>query len=461
MAIRNDSQPFARRYADGRTKTEQAAKKRSVPTQSAQRMRPSCTHITMDRLRGNYPCDQCGRPSPQGWLYICTQDMYCNDTLPTHLLSQSLQCENTTEHSHDHPVALGLNPSIIAQIHAGLYTPDQIAIMIDQKRQVQNTIGKTLYLSPDVIVEEEKQKWEGARNRKTSHHTDDRTTACKSCNDSPTSLKDTAAALAFNQATIDPPCYFKCCHRCRPFLRERLPMSIESVLNGEVKAITLQETHHLPIMRAAFAQGFPTGVVSFPLRSFQSNDSMNLLLHTPNDDTASSSDLDSPTDSRCSDEVSDDELEQRLHRLVTGSDSDSAMKPSTWPDSAWVGNRNTFALPKLRRISGSINSSCPRTASSASSLSLPSSFSPPTPSTPRHQQDIDPEDFDIPLANITLRKRANTANRRSGRLNVGLGIMGHSNNSTDSFGSEIEVDGGVALTEEAVGMQMPDIMTQV
>jgi hypothetical protein len=43
------------------------------------------------------------------------------------------------------------------------------------------------------------------------------------------------------------------------------------------------------------------------------------------------------------------------------------------------------------------------------------------------------------------------------RLSVGSDMSGK--DSHDSFGSEVEVEGGVALTEEAVETGLPDIIT--
>lgn len=45
----------------------------------------------------------------------------------------------------------------------------------------------------------------------------------------------------------------------------------------------------------------------------------------------------------------------------------------------------------------------------------------------------------------------------SARLSVGSDLSGRS--SHDSYGSEVEVEGGVALKEEAVESGLPDILT--
>ena len=45
-----------------------------------------------------------------------------------------------------------------------------------------------------------------------------------------------------------------------------------------------------------------------------------------------------------------------------------------------------------------------------------------------------------------------------GRLSVASNMSGR--NSRESFGSEVEVDGGVALTEEAVKTGLPDTLTR-
>ncbi|KAL9018583.1 MAG: hypothetical protein Q9185_004099 [Variospora sp. 1 TL-2023] len=41
---------------------------------SVQNRRAACTHLTMERLYGDYECMVCHRPSAWGWLYSCSQD---------------------------------------------------------------------------------------------------------------------------------------------------------------------------------------------------------------------------------------------------------------------------------------------------------------------------------------------------------------------------------------------------
>jgi hypothetical protein len=118
------------------------------------------------------------------------------------------------------------------------------------------------------------------------------------------------------------------------------------------------------------------------------------------------------------------------------------------------------SLSRLRGIRGNINET-PGGTTSGSSVSLPTiSTAPLTPITPSDEMFFD----DVLNMRLSGKGKAKTichgltsseSRRRLGFL--GLGIRAKDSNS--SLGSEVEVEGGVALTEEAVGSGVPDIVT--
>lgn len=84
----------------------------------------------------------------------------------------------------------------------------------------------------------------------------------------------------------------------------------------------------------------------------------------------------------------------------------------------------------------------------ASSISLPTT--PTSPSTPLFTFD---EKY-----NSTLQEQCGKARSVPGDMGGDHHKIGsRDNDSAESFGSELEVDGGVALTEEAVEQRLPDI----
>ena len=113
---------------------------------------------------------------------------------------------------------------------------------------------------------------------------------------------------------------------------------------------------------------------------------------------------------------------------------------------------------RLRRVHGSVSGTPGGSVSTASSVSLPTpSAVPLTPITPTD------ECFEDALM-MRMKKKPGKAATISGpfldakpRKRLGFGLRGRESHS--SLGSEVEVEGGVALTEEAVRAGIPDILT--
>lgn len=138
-------------------------------------------------------------------------------------------------------------------------------------------------------------------------------------------------------------CRFKCCHRCRPYLRERLPISIESVLKNEHRPMCAAEAARLPIIDAQIARKFtslatpsaasatpPAAVALSPATSeemvlFSQVDTDPLQGYSPVPESTRSTPISFASSTR----IEEEELDIRLRRLVTG--SQPALLDQPWP----------------------------------------------------------------------------------------------------------------------------------
>ena len=128
--------------------------------------RAACTHLTMERLYGDFTCNICSRFSNFGWLYCCTQDAKPESSVTpdsiSEISSQPYQHINGSGEKangvHDPskvPPAVSedprlggeyapmptaqLNPWIEKEIKDGHYTPEQVAKLRAQKQHVVDT----------------------------------------------------------------------------------------------------------------------------------------------------------------------------------------------------------------------------------------------------------------------------------------------------------------------------------
>ena len=127
------------------------------------------------------------------------------------------------------------------------------------------------------------------------------------------------------------------------------------------------------------------------------------------------------------------------------------------PDLSRITPENS--LSKLQQLRGSLHDTPGGASSTASSISLPTpSTAPLVPLTP----------VSVPFDEELSRRLGKSgkavsmldflpSDRRRASTRLGLGL--HGNDSSSSFGSAVEVEGGVALTEEAVETGSPDILT--
>lgn len=101
----------------------------------------------MKRLYGLYDCDVCQNASGLGWVYICTQDdpnpeLYSVN--PTRFQTEkdpykiTLGSSSSDDHNDSQEPSPELSLWIQKAVNAGLYTTEQVQILIEQKKNVLN-----------------------------------------------------------------------------------------------------------------------------------------------------------------------------------------------------------------------------------------------------------------------------------------------------------------------------------
>lgn len=415
---------FARRYANGETKAAQPVEQ-SRPSISTQRPRPQCTHVTMDRKRCRLRCDICDQPSWMGWLYVCSQDETNKASVN---INNSRKAVDELSELHD----LRFSPSVISQYQAGGYTTAQMDIMKEQRRKVQNTIADTIKATldecrPSTITRDGSKKraaLSAQHSMGVPHKRDFSPSSALAQTSKVSAIVNSIDQNSYltNLSRASPPCDFRCCHKCRPFLQERLPYSLNAVLkDDDISTPSLDDIKNTHVIDAKVASQF--GLKHPPritLRTIDSRDAMDFDFRPLNSSFPSMSSIASTLEHSSSEsslyldesggrDADEDAAAMRLHDLVTGKTSQH-VKPA-------------FHQPRIFSRPLASNERSPSDTSSITS----SGRSPTTPS---------------PASSV----RVDIANH-TGDI------------SASDIEDEIEVKGGVALTEEAVEKHMPDIMT--
>jgi hypothetical protein len=432
----------------------------------------------MKRLYGHHTCSMCGKEPSIGWLYQCHQD---RDLEQSELLNDPNSFPTVPNESNHFEVqaqlaeALGLKHEIVQGIRDGVYSFEQVDRLIEQKKHLLATIRK-------------QENPTGGTTPKPAQIMPRGVAMVESIISSvgmsagaPSEATATTAASPNESASGAHPsrekkltCSFQVCHTCRPFFQDRLYMSFEQVFSGHMPAVTEEEIAQLPMFNAAIVQNLGLRIQTSPLPLTGTPGDLNIHQTdgpdeedttdwTPTSATITESDCEKadepelhpcpgagvcPVFSRysgCAYESGFDDGLRALHHGFGPSPDLSRMTPEN-------------SASRLRRVRGSISDTPGGSTSTTSSISLPTpSTVPLTPITP-----VDESFEDSLMMRLAKPGKAATIcgplleqKRQSGRY--GLGLRGKDSNS--SLGSEVEVEGGVALTEEAVETGVPDILT--
>lgn len=475
--------------------------------------RGQCTHITMHRLHGNYICQMCGKFPEHGWLYVCRQDWLTShqDSVATNGESSIVVPDESDyfDVMSRYAASLRMSPSVTEQIRIGQYTYDQVEKLVAQREHLISTIKQIENLSintestpasrqPDTFPSFSASDIVASVGITANPPASDQKQPDVAQNSSSLQQTSTGYVSASGAMKKQPPmktetCNYMVCHTCRPFLQDRLYINIGSVLDGSQPPITEAEVMTLPMMQPRIVRNFglrqpaPDARLS-PIR-LQRSQSIDISLIQRGD---SNNEFDTPLDwttcSTSSSSYEDDLGELRapdpfpcpgagvcpVYSRNSGcaydtqdfDDGQRALAHGFTADAMPTSEHTTPHRPLLRlhRVGRSISGSPGRSSSSASSISLPT----PTtiPLTPGASTNLAFEDELVSKFPKQKPGRAATIcgvlspsmDFSNARLSVGSALTGK--DSDDSFGSEIEVEGGVALTEEAVGSGLPDIRTE-
>lgn len=372
----------------------------------------------MDRIYGDWSCDTCRNPSPFGWLYHCTSDV---PEVGDYAFVKSLT----------HPVSpageelrqLGLSESIIKEFEKGGYTNDQIERLVRQKQHLQQVLERSTKPLPSI-------------NQQASEHG--------------------------NTVADNVRCEFKVCQRCGPVRKERCWVSFEAVFEDEVRPIdNFELTEGLPVkdVRTAKTLGLrpPVQVVPSPVWAESRNSSPAPSASSGYTSDGFSTDDDYDYES-CGDALSSSSHEGE-DSFQTRAECETSFVTLRKPRHAQTPR------PTIRLVSDSASRRMHRTSTATNDDESPShshtttsSISLPTiPTTTSYT--ILPgceETFQELRAQYSLKAMTDPEFYSGHPFDLTSSVS-----SSSSIGSEVAVEGGFALTEEAMDTHTPDLFTRV
>ncbi|KAK0362957.1 hypothetical protein LTR91_002918 [Friedmanniomyces endolithicus] len=467
--------------------------KQSRQAASATARRPQCTHMTMDRVHGNLTCHMCGKVGI-GWLYVCTQDRDF-DQLGSSNHSGNFSLIPSDSGYYDVQARLaesiGITAGVVEGIRNRAYSVEQVDKLIQQKVHLLATIRRQ-----ETSSNSDSPQAQTARSR-TQSATESiiasvgitanppvqisvSRTQVPNSDSTPTSQIDGTTGSSRKIKSKKQNCNFQVCHACRPFFKDRLYMSFEMMLSGHLPAITEEDVKKLPMLDPAIVRNLG---VHGPYRSpiptpLSTRFGRNVHQGDGTDEDASDWTPTSATVSEASDSDRQEEADLYpcpgagicpLWSRYSGCAYDAgqfddglrALNHGFGPEPDLTRMTPDNSLTRLRRVRGSISDTPGGgSTSTASSISLPTpGFAPLTPITPTDQSFEDALTMRLskPGKAATICGPYLSGKQRSGRYGLGLDL--HGKDSSSSLGSEVEVEGGVALRESAVQDGVPDILT--
>ncbi|KAI4170633.1 MAG: hypothetical protein LQ343_004865 [Gyalolechia ehrenbergii] len=193
---------------------------------SVQNRRAACTHLTMERLYGDYECMVCQRPSAWGWVYSCAQD------------DNEDEFDSTSDHQHSRPATTAdLSPWIQKAIANGHYTEADVEQMVSQRQKVIDTISAS-------EVHFKKMRSTGKRLSKRNSMTTSTSIDVNGHLPFPV-VREVAAStpdiviqsldqFANAKPRIFPVCRYRACQLCRPTYRDRTWQILETTLKAQI-----------------------------------------------------------------------------------------------------------------------------------------------------------------------------------------------------------------------------------
>ncbi|KAF2489734.1 hypothetical protein BU16DRAFT_622362 [Lophium mytilinum] len=459
---------------------EHAQKLRKALTSAMQNRKPTgrrhatkvnCTHIEMDRIFGYQQCQSCGRFPSFGWLYMCRQDEREAEPLPFNdsILKNDSSIESLARADLED---IGVSKSIVENAEKGGYTVEQLHRIKAQKLRLNEVVSIADRFRCENESPQTKELVELGTNTEGHKRKDSGVDRPSSENDPPPMTNDStenqqsqdeifplpqpapSTSTSLNELdptlkriiTIPPPCQMKVCHSCRPFYKDRIYISFGAVLANEVPPLTTEEAKDLPVVSAEIVRNIGLRPRQHRLLSeefYASFDSQYTITTTHSEQEDLHILRQGPRDFYKLGSGPSNELKREFQKISLRSSLmqafNSLFRPSRDPSS----DGSTITLPLAR--------------------------------TGRHRGGWTDEtdDFDLGSLKRVRSHRRLVIEQESSRTTSGFtsdiseddhldasSSDAYSEYSSLSEGSEVEVDGGVALTEESVEKHIPDILTE-
>ncbi|KAF2486079.1 hypothetical protein BDY17DRAFT_70622 [Neohortaea acidophila] len=434
---------------------------KSTSPQTPSRRGPQCTHMIMDRRYGKHKCHVCGKKPGLGFLYTCQQDYIdSNRSLPPVMGVASRLPGHGSVFDRLAKLAeiLEMSTSVVNQIRAEEYSVDQIHLLCAQRLFVIETIRKAEartdasdtppdsplvpspadFLSVQPVLHQVQSSALVMPPAGTPYGTP--------VSGSPTNSN--------KNPPKKPKCNLQVCHACRPLFQDRVPMSLTGVLKDELPPLTWAEMRRLPVLDANVlanihlreaTNGSFASYYDGDLASSEGDD------HFAEDWTPTAFDLHAPWYEDESDEEDTEEEEYpcpgpgrcRVWVPLMGCAYDLGHTDDQRAINHGFADSNESEEEGQSKQQRAAPTPPPHRYSPSSNASSISLLEPPTPSM---------------LDSMTSFPKAYTV---CGIMST-LPDWSYENIGTDSnssLGSEVEVEGGVALTEEAVEAGLPDLVT--
>ncbi|KAF2439727.1 hypothetical protein P171DRAFT_447727 [Karstenula rhodostoma CBS 690.94] len=417
---------------------------RNVPKRKA----PACTHVSMERIPVNvsrgFSCPSCGNYRSLGFLYVCRQERDIA-YFETHVANPPDADHSKKSVLRREMEDIGLSESVIVAAEQGLYTDHQLDKLKAKKTELNGVIAGSL---------------QAAQMRDAIVHV---------------SANSTREAFE----TI-PSCQIVACHACRPYFRDRISMSFDAVFKDEVLPLQPAEADFLPVKSAQIIRNISCRPIPAPLRiTIEENTQSTLLLSSGYLD-------DSPSTPSQSSTYTYKTTQSEIDTLNTTRRHRRRFYKMGHRSSGELSRDLTRQMPLFFRqglkeaFKGIFRATARDSSSSGSNITLPM----PHTAAARDTADVAAMgEFDMGAlrrvkrqkdrfdrrqdhgdsacasehdnANWVLERRfASRTDDESGSSGSILSV-----HSFVSEGSEVEVEGGVALTEEAVETHTPNIIS--
>lgn len=215
-----------------------------------QQRRMACTHLTMKRQYGGYRCMICRRIPDIGWIYICTQDEADSTNEGEEL---GVWIDGTAEPASHwlekaESEALQAEPRPVTQLSAwiekaiadGHYTPEQVVILLEQKQNVNDKIAAAFQHFHDIEAQALAQSQPSVdSNAHLPFPVINQVSSSQNNDVLPSNPPPTARLFPY--------CEHRACHNCRSTFRDRTWQKFDDIFEDHTAPFIDFETDNRPL----------------------------------------------------------------------------------------------------------------------------------------------------------------------------------------------------------------------